>query len=50
MMLSPEKRNDPFDPVCIAGGTRSTISDDFTEAEIRFFDEIIESIDRPLLK
>ena len=50
MMLSPEKRNDPFDPVWIAGGTRSIISDDFTEAEIRFFDEIIESMDRPLLK
>ena len=50
MMLSPEKRNDPFDPIWVGGGTRSTISDDFTEAEIRLFHEIIESIDRPLLK
>ena len=50
MMLSPEKRNDPFDPIWVAGDTRSTISDDFTEAEVRLFDEIIDSIDRPLLK
>ena len=50
MTLSPEKRNDPFDPIWVSGATRSTISDDFTEAEIRLFHEIIESIDRPLLK
>ena len=50
MMLSPEKRNDPFDPIWVGGGTRSTISDDFTEAEIRLFHEIIDSIDRSLLK
>ena len=50
MRLSPEKRNDPFDPIWVGGGTRSTISDDFTEAEIRLFHEIIDSIDRPLLK
>ena len=50
MMLSPEKRNDPFDPIWVGGGTRSIISDDFTEAEIRLFSQIIESIDRPLLK
>ena len=50
MMLSPENRNDPFEPIWVGGGTRSTISDDFTEAEIRLLHEIIESIDRPLLK
>ena len=50
MMLSPEKRNDPFDPIWVSGGFRSTISDDFSEAEIRLLDKIIESIDRPLLK
>ena len=50
MMLSPENRNDPFDPFLIIGGTRSTISDDFTDAEIRFFHEIIDSMDMPLLK
>ena len=50
MMLSPEKRNDPFDPIWVGGGMRSVIADDFTEAEIRFFNEIIDSIDRPLLR
>ena len=50
MTLSPEKRNDPFGPAWVCGGTRSTISDDFTEAEIRLFAEITESIDQPLLK
>ncbi len=50
MMLSPEKPNDPFDPMWVGGGTHSAISDDFTEAEIRLFNEIIGSIDKPLLK
>ena len=50
MMLSPETGNDPFDPIWVGGGTRSTISDDFTEAEIRLFHEIIGSIDTPFLK
>ena len=50
MMLSPEKRNDPFTPGWIFGGTCSVITDDFTEAEIQFFNKIIESVDRPLLK
>ena len=50
MMLSPEKRNEPFDPIWVGNGTRSIILDDFTESEIRFFNEIIDSIDRPFLK
>ena len=50
MMLCPGRRNDPFDPVWRSGGTRSIVSDDFTEAEIRFFHEIVEQVDRPLLK
>ena len=50
LKLSPEKRDDPFDPLWIYEGARSTTSDDFTEAEIQFFHKIIESIDSPLLK
>ena len=50
MILSPEKRNEPFNPLWIGGGMRSTISNDFTEAEIRLFDTIIALIDNPLLK
>ena len=50
MMLSPQKRNDPFDPIWVGGGMRSTIADDFTEAEVDLFAQIMESIDSPLLK
>ena len=50
MMLSPEKRNDPFGPFWVGGGMRSVVTDDFTEAEIRFFNEVTESIEVPLLK
>ena len=50
MMLCPEKHNDPFEPMFVAGGTRSITSEDFTESEIRFFHEIIESVDKPFLR
>ncbi len=50
MMLSPEKRNDPFDPIFADGGMRSIVADDFADAEICFFNEIIDSISRPLLR
>ncbi len=50
MTLSPEKRNNPFGPLWVVEGTRSIVSDDFTDAEIRLFGEVFESIDRPLLK
>ena len=50
MMLCPVKRNDLFDLVWVGGRTPSTVSDDFTESEIRLFAETIESINKPLLK
>ena len=49
MRLSSNKPNEPFDPL-IAGRRRSTIPDDFTDSEIDFFAQILESIDNPFLK
>lgn len=37
MMLSRNKRNDPFGPFWVGGRMRSVVTDEFTEAEIRFF-------------
>ena len=50
MMLSPDKPNEPFEPLVRIGGSRSTMPDDFTDSEIDFFAHIVESIDKPTLK
>ena len=50
MMLSPDKSNEPFEPLVRIGGSRSTMPDDFTDSEIDFFAHIVESIDKPTLK
>ncbi len=50
MMLSPEKPNEPFEPLVRIGGSRSIMPDDFTDSEIDFFAHIVDSIDKPTLK
>ena len=50
MMLAPDRFTNPFDPVFVGGGRRSTIAEDFTDSEIEYFAELIDTIDRPLLK
>ncbi len=50
MRLSPSRRNEPFDDPVVAGERRSPIPNDFTDSEIDFFAEIMESIDNPFLK
>ena len=50
LMLSPENRNEPFQPLLVLDGQRSTIPDDFTDSEIEFFSRIVDSIDSPILK
>ena len=50
MMLSPDKPNEPFEPLVRIGGSRSIVPDDFTDSEIDFFAHIVESIDKPTLK
>ena len=50
MRLSPSKRNEPFDDPDVVGRWRSPIPNDFTDSQIEFFAEIMESIDNPLLK
>ena len=49
MMLSPDKSNEPFEPLIRAGSNRSTMPDDFTDSEINFFAHIVDSIDKPTL-
>ncbi len=50
MMLSPDKSNEPFEPLVRIGGGRSIMPDDFTDSEIDFFTHIVDSIDKPTLK
>ena len=50
MMLVPDRFTNPFNPIFIGGGGRSTIAADFTESEIEYFAELIDMIDRPLLQ
>ena len=50
MMLVPERFANPFDPIFVGGGKRSTIAEDFTESEIEYFAELIDTIDRPFLR
>ena len=52
MMLSPTSLNEPFKPYFqdFQAGRRSPLPEDFTEAELQFFDEILEDIAEPWLK
>lgn len=50
MMLVPQHRNDPFKPFAVFHDRRSVIPDDFTESDIDFFADIIDSVDDVLLK
>ena len=50
MILSPDSVNEPFKPLWVSDSRRSTIPDDFTEADIAFFAQVVEVIDDPWLK
>ena len=50
MMLSPKSANEPFKPFFVIDGQRGTIPDDFSEADIIFFTQIVDVIDDPWLK
>jgi len=50
MMLSSKSANEPFQPFSIMDGQRSAIPDDFSEADITFFTQIVGAIDDPWLK
>jgi len=50
MMLSPSSQNEPFKPIVEFPTGRTAIPDDFTEADISFFAEIVNSVDNNRLK
>ena len=50
MMLSPKSSNEPFRPIIVMEGGRSAIPDDFSEADISFFAQIVDGIDDPRLR
>ena len=50
MRLSPDSANEPFKPFLVSQNGRSPIPDDFSEADVAFFAEIVETIDDPRLK
>lgn len=50
MMLSPSSPNEPFKPFAVFHDRRSVIPDDFSEADILFFEEIVDVVDDYWLK
>jgi hypothetical protein len=50
MALRPESRNETFQPFMIMQGKRSAIPEDYTEADLIFFEEILPEIDDYRLK
>ena len=50
MTLSPDRPNEPFGPLWEDPQGRSTLPNDFTDSEIKFFAKITDSVDEPTLK
>lgn len=52
MMLTPNSLNEPFKPIFqdFQAGKRSALPEDFTSAELDFFEKILNDIDEPWLK
>ena len=50
MMLKPESRKEPFQPIAVFTDGRSAIPDDFTEQEINLLEQFVDSVDDPWLK
>lgn len=50
MMLSPSSPNEPFKPFAVFHDRRSVIPDDMLDADILFFEEIVDSVDDDWLK
>lgn len=50
MMLNPESLNEPFKPVWVMSGKRSTIPDDLPDADIAFLAEIVAEVSDAWLK
>ena len=45
MMLSPDSVNEPFKPLMVLDGQRSSIPDDLSENDVAFFAQIVDEID-----
>lgn len=50
MMLSPSSPNEPFKPFAVFHDRRSVVPDDFHDADILFFGEIVDAVDDDWLK
>ena len=51
IMLSPDSPNDPFKPMAeLHSGHRSPIPEDFHEADLAFFAQVVHAIENPWLK
>lgn len=50
MMLSPSSPNEPFTPFAVSHDRRSVIPDDLLDTDIKFFAEIVDSVDDNWLK
>jgi hypothetical protein len=49
MMLKPASTNEPFKPIMVMEGKRTSISEDFLEQDINLFAQISEEVTEPLL-
>ncbi|MFY2763537.1 DUF4209 domain-containing protein [Arenimonas sp. MALMAid1274] len=50
MMLSPRSINEPFKPIMVMDGRRSSVPDDLKSEDVAFFAEIVDEIDDVRLK
>ncbi|MFH1811036.1 MAG: DUF4209 domain-containing protein [Pseudomonadota bacterium] len=49
MMLAPDSPSEPFRPIMVLQGRRTTIVDDLSDADISFYAQIVEVFDDPWL-
>ncbi len=50
MMLKPDSINEPFAPMFVMGGKRSALPEDFSDEDIEFFAQIVDSVDDTWLR
>jgi Domain of unknown function (DUF4209) len=50
MTLSPESANEPFKPMLVLEGRRSTIPEDFVETDVEYFSNCVDHVDNIWLR
>src|SRR5262249_43969463 len=50
MMLNPSSTNEPFKPLMVIDGRRSSLPEDFTQSDVELFALFAEEVDDPWLR